>query len=149
MSAASDTLEAAIAGLIFNNTAFAGIGDASGILGSAAAGSLYVSLHTASPGEDGTQSTGEATYTGYARVAVARTAGGWTVTGGEFENAAVVQFPAATAGSSTVTHIGIGTASSGPGKLLLSSALQNPSSLAVTTGIAPKFDPGTINGSVA
>lgn len=149
MSAASDTLESALAGLIFNNTAFAGIGDASGVEGSATAGSLYVSLHTADPGEEGTQSTSEAAYTGYARVAVARTAGGWTVTGGAFANAATVQFPAATGGSSTVTHIGIGTAASGAGKLLLFSALSSPSSLAITTGIAPKFDPGTINGTVS
>lgn len=149
MSAASDTLESALAGLIFNNAAFAGIGDASGILGSAAAGSLYVSLHTADPGEAGTQSMSEAAYAGYARVAVARTAGGWTVTGGQFANAATVQFPAATGGTSTVTHVGIGTAASGAGKLLLSAALQDPASLTITTGIAPKFDAGEINGSVA
>ena len=33
---------------------------------------LYVSLHTADPGEAGDQTTSEATYTGYARIAVVR-----------------------------------------------------------------------------
>ena len=41
---------------------------------------LYVSLHTADPTASGNQSSSEANYTGYARVAVARTTGGWTVT---------------------------------------------------------------------
>ena len=39
--------------------------------GSSVAGSLYVSLHTADPGVGGGQNTNEATYSGYARVAVA------------------------------------------------------------------------------
>lgn len=56
--------------LLFQNLAAAGIGDASGLQPSAVAGSLYVSLYTAS---------GECAYTSYARVAVARSAGGWTV----------------------------------------------------------------------
>ena len=37
--------------LVFNNTAAALIGDASGLQPSATAGSLYVSLHTSDPGE--------------------------------------------------------------------------------------------------
>lgn len=48
--------------LIFNNTAWANVGDAPGILGSAAAGSLYLSLHTASPAEAGDQTTSEIAY---------------------------------------------------------------------------------------
>ena len=42
----SNSFETAILGLIFNNTDIAGIGDAGGLQNSAAAGSLYVSLHT-------------------------------------------------------------------------------------------------------
>ena len=41
--------------------------------------SLYVSLHTANPGATGNQTTSEAAYTSYARVAVARTSGGWAM----------------------------------------------------------------------
>lgn len=57
-AAATDLLE-----LIFNNVAWANIGDATGLPGSAAAGSLYISLHTASPGEGGDQTTNECSYT--------------------------------------------------------------------------------------
>jgi hypothetical protein len=106
--------------LVFNNTALALIGDASGLQPSGTTGSLYVSLHTADPGISGDQTTSEAAYTSYARVAVARTAGGWTVSGATVSNTAVVSFPACTGSSSTVTFVGIGTATSGTGKLLYS-----------------------------
>lgn len=49
--------------LLFQNTTWAGFGDSTGIVGSGAAGSLYFSLHTASPGESGNQSTNEISYT--------------------------------------------------------------------------------------
>lgn len=49
--------------LIFNNTTWADVGDATGIVGSTVAGSLYLSLHTSSPGEAGTQATNEIAYT--------------------------------------------------------------------------------------
>lgn len=103
---------------IFQNADIADIGDAAGLQNSAAAGSLYVSLHTADPGEGGNQTTSEATYTGYARVAVARSAGGWTVTANLVQNAAAVTFGLCTAGSNTITHWAVGTASSGTGKIL-------------------------------
>ena len=41
--------------LIFNNTNIANLGDATGIRGSSAAGSLYLALHTTDPGEAGDQ----------------------------------------------------------------------------------------------
>ena len=64
--------------LYFQNVDHASIGDAAGLQNSAADGNIYVSLHTADPA-GGNQTTSEATYTGYARVAVARTAVAWTV----------------------------------------------------------------------
>ena len=148
MAVATDTLKTDLLSNLFNNAAIAGLGDATGLRGSAAAGSFYISLHTADPGKAGTQSTSEATYTGYARVGVPRTAGGWTVTGSAVTNAAGVQFATATGGSNTITHVGIGTAGTGAGKLLYRLPLQNPSSFAVSAGIALKLDPGVINLSV-
>lgn len=64
--------------LLFKNTTWANIGDATGLVGSSTAGSLYVALHTADPSA-GNQNTSEATYTSYARVAVARSGAGWSV----------------------------------------------------------------------
>jgi hypothetical protein len=109
--------------LVFNNTNAGLIGDATGLRGSSTAGSLYVSLHTSDPGEAGDQTTNEATYTDYARVAVARSGAGFTVTADSVSPAADVEFPPGTGGSGTVTHFGIGTASSGAGKLLYKGAV--------------------------
>jgi hypothetical protein len=67
--------------LLFNNTNFANVGDVAGLRGSSLAGALFVSLHTADPGEAGSQSTSEATYTSYARVSMPRNGSTWTVTG--------------------------------------------------------------------
>jgi hypothetical protein len=67
--------------LIFNNTDIADIGDAGGLQNSATAGSLYIALHTADPGEAGNATTSESAYGSYARQAVARSGAGWTVSG--------------------------------------------------------------------
>lgn len=143
---ATNTFETALLGLIFNNTNIANIGDATGLQGSTAAGSLFVSLHTADPGEAGTQSTSEATYTSYARVAVVRSSSGWTIAGNQFSNAASINFPAATGGTNTITHFGIGTASTGGGSLLLKGALSG-GGLAVSSGITPVFNAGALTGT--
>ena len=128
---------------LFTNANVANVGDATGLRGSTTAGSLYVSLHTADPGEAGTQSTSEATYTGYARVGVVRSAGGWTVSGNAVSNTATITFGTCTAGSNTITYVGIGTDSAGAGTLLYKGALT--ASLAVSAGIAPFFAAGDLD----
>lgn len=133
----SNSWENALLLNLFNNSAVANVGDATGLRGSTVAGSLYISLHTADPGEAGTQSTSETTYTGYARVAVVRSGAGWTVSTNQVINAAVVTFGLCTAGTPTITHFGVGTDSSGAGTLLYSGALT--SSLTIGPGITPEF----------
>jgi hypothetical protein len=133
----TNAAEAALLDLVFLNTDWANIGDASGIQNSAAAGSFFISLHTADPGEAGSQTTNEASYTGYARVAVNRTAGGWTRSVSTVSNTALVQFAQCTAGSSTVTHFGIGTDSTGAGNLVFKGSLT--ASLSISAGIQPQF----------
>lgn len=103
---------------------------------------VYVALHTADPGEAGTQATSETTYTGYARVAVVRTAGGWTVSSGSGSNAAVVTFGACTVGTPTITHFSLGSVASGATELIFSGALT--ASLAVSPGITPSFAIGAL-----
>lgn len=98
---------------------------------------LYLSLHTADPGEAGSQLTSEATYTSYDRVTVARGSGGFTVSGATVSNTALVQFPQCTGGSNVITHVAIGTAASGAGQIIASGALN--SSLTVTNLIQPQF----------
>lgn len=135
-----NTFENDLLKLIFQATAIANLADNAA---SSPLTNLYVSLHTGDPGEGGDQTTSEADYTGYARVAVARTAGGWTVAANAVENAGAITFGACTAGSNTVTHFAVGTASSGAGKILYSGALD--ASLAVSAGITPEFAAGDLD----
>ena len=116
----------------FNATAFSWNGNSN----------LYISLHTADPGEGGNQTTSECAYGSYARQAVARNSGGWTVSGNQASNAALIQFPEASSGSETITHVVIGTSSSGTGQILYSGALN--SSRSVSTGIQPQFAIGAL-----
>ena len=142
----SNASETALLNHLFNNADWANVGDAAGLQNSAAAGSFYVALHTSDPGDAGNQSTSEASYTGYARVAVARSAGGWTVSGNQVSNTATVQFGECTAGSAVVTHFSVGLLSSGAGDILYSGALDATRS--VSAGITPLFNPATLTGTV-
>ncbi len=140
---ATNAFETALLALIYQNANAANIGDATGLRGSTAAGSLYVSLHTSDPGEAAaSQAASETAYTNYARVAVVRSAAGWTVAGNTVSNAAIVSFPAGGATGSTITHFGVGTGASGATDLLFKGALG--SSLAVSSGIAPSMAIGAL-----
>lgn len=131
----------AILALIFNATAWADIAENDS---SSPATNLYVSLHTADPGVGNNQTTNETAYTNYTRIAVARTTGGWDApSGGATANAALTQFPQCGVTGATITHVAIGTASSGAGTVLYAGALS--SSLAVALGIQPQFAAGALD----
>jgi hypothetical protein len=130
----SDSFENSLLKLIFNATAIANLADNAG---TSPLTNLYVSLHTADPGETGNQTTSETSYTSYARVAVARTTGGWTVTANSVSPVANIDFPAATGGSGTITHFGVGTASSGTGVLYYSGTVTP--NITVSTGVTPRL----------
>lgn len=133
----SNAMENGLLELIFKNTNFANIGDVTGLRGASTAGSVYLSLHTADPGEGGDQTTSECNYTNYARVAVARSGSGWVVTANSASPAANVDFPACGGGSNTATYFGVGTASSGSGVLLGSGAISP--SIAISSGVTPRI----------
>ena len=142
---ASNASENSILLLLYNNTNFANLGDATGLRGSTTAGSFFIALHTADPGEAGDQTTSEATYTSYARVAVARSSAGFTVSGTaptQVANAAAVTFAACTGGTNTITHFSVGLATSGASVIVNSGALT--ASLAVSNGITPSFAIGQL-----
>lgn len=136
-----NTFENDLLKLIFNATPIANLADNAA---SAPLTDLYLALHTADPGEAGSQTTSECTYTGYARVAVVRTSGGWTVSGASVSPAADVLFGACTVGSETATHASIGTAASGAGKILYSGALSP--TIAIALGVQPKITSGSTIG---
>ena len=121
--------------LIFNGTSIANLADnaASGPLAN-----LYWTLHTADPGAAGNQSTSEVNYTGWSRLAAARSGGGFTVAGVTMNPAATIEFPEMTGGSpQTATHLTIGTASNGSGKVLFRFALSPTISL--NTNVTPRL----------
>lgn len=115
----TNTSENAALLLLYNNTNIANLGDATGVRGSTTPGNMYMSLHTADPGEAGSQPTSECAYSGYARVGVARSSAGWTVTASSVSPTANVDFPQAGSGANeTATHFSTGFASSGAGTIL-------------------------------
>ena len=137
----SNAFENAWLQLVFQNTNIANIGDATGLRGSATAGQLFFSLHSADPGEVGTQATSEVSYTGYARVGVARSAVGFTVTDNSVSPAANVDFPACTGGTATATHFSVGVASSGATVVLYKGAISP--NIAISTGVTPRLTTAT------
>lgn len=121
--------------LILNGTAIANIADNAA---SAPLGSVYVSLHTANPGAGGAQNTSECAYTGYARVAVARTTSGWTASTAQSSSpVSSITFPACTAGSETATYACIGMASTGTGKILYCGAVSP--NISINSGVTPQL----------
>jgi len=140
MAGKSDTWEQGLIDLLFKNVDFTEVGDSGGLLGSASAGNLYFSLHTADPTDAGDQTSSEIGYTSYARVAVARGAG-FTRTGSSVSPAAAVTFPTGTGGSGTATHFGVGTAASGAGKLLYAGAITP--NIVCGDGVTPELTTAT------
>lgn len=140
----SDAWEGDLLKLVFQNINSSLIGDATGLRGSVSAGNLYVSLHTADPGETGDQTTNETVYTGYARVAVVRSAAGFTVSGNaptSVSPASNVDFPVCTGGTASITYFGVGTSPTGAGKLLYSGTVSP--TIAVSTGVIPRLTTAT------
>lgn len=120
--------------LIFNATGIANIADNAA---SSPLTNLYVSLHTADPTSAGNQTSSEANYTSYARVAVARTTGGWTVTSNSVSPVATISFPACTGGSNTITNWAVGTASTGTGSILYTGSVSP--NISVASGVTPQL----------
>lgn len=134
----SNTLENDVLGLLFNGTAIADLAENDS---TSPLTSLYLSLHSADPGEAGDQTTSECAYTGYARAAVLRNSGGFTVSGNSVTLTANVDFPAATAGTCTATHFAVGTASSGAGVVLYYGAVTP--NISISNGVTPRLGTGT------
>lgn len=148
MTLATDQFENETLAHYLTNAAHAGIGDATGLPASATAGSLFLSLHSADPGETGNQTTSEVSYGAYARVGVTRAGGSWNIASGSATNANLIQWPLCTSGSATATHVGIGTASSGTGKLLFRAPIV-AGSLSIVLNGTPEMVAGALTVSVS
>lgn len=138
----SNAFENEILLLILQNANIANVGDATGLRGSSSAGSLYLALHTADPGEAGDQSTNEVAYTSYARKAITRNSTEFPVSGNQASLGNAQSFPAGTGGSGTATHWSLGVASAGAGKILYKGALA--ASIICGAGVTPQIAAGTL-----
>jgi len=135
----STSLSNSILNLLFQGTAITGLATNATVSPNT---SLYVALHTANPGVGGSQTTSEAAYTGYARVAVVRTSSGWTTaSAGSTSPVASINFPAATGGTETETFFSIGTAATGAGVVLYAGAISP--SISVSNGVQPVLTAAT------
>ncbi len=134
----SNTLETALLNLIFCATAWANMADN-------AAGTpqtnIHTALHTADPGEGGTMSTSEAAYTSYARTNVARTSGGFTVSGNSVSPAATISFPAGSGGSGTVSYFSFGKTGGGSADIWFSGTVTP--NIVTGSGITPQLSTAT------
>jgi len=141
--------ESDLLALLFLNTAWANIGNSGGLLGSTVAGSYFIALHTSNPGQAGNQSTSEAAYSGYARVAIARSGSGWSLSGSDptiSSNVAAATYPTSASGPETESYFSIGTLSTGAGEYLWYGALTTP--LVVNIGITPSFAGGALTAGM-
>lgn len=140
----SNTFENEILNHLLVNANIANLGDATGVRGSTAAGSVYVCLHTADPGEAGTATTNEIAYTGYARQPLTRAsgAGGFTITGNSASPTNNVDFPEMTGGAGgTVTFWSVVKEVSGASVILYSGGVSP--NLVVQTGVTPRLKPSS------
>lgn len=138
----SDTTEAAILALIFNATAWGNYADNAATTPQT---NISVALHTADPGDTGTQSTSETTYTSYARQSVARTSGGWTVSGTSPTQVAPVSaitFAAGTGGSGTVTYFSTGKTGGGASAILWSGTVTP--NIVTGNGVTPQLTTASV-----
>lgn len=127
-----NTFENDLLKLIFNAVGISGLAqDAASPLTE-----LVVALHTADPGEAGTQATNETAYTNYARQTVARNTGGWTVTGESVSPVNNIDFPecGAAAPGPPITHWSVGT---GVANKLLYSGVVTPN-ITMAEGVVPR-----------
>jgi hypothetical protein len=128
-----DTYENDLLKLIFNATPIPNLADNTA---TSPATTLTVALHTADPGESGTQLTSEAAYTGYARVLVNRNSGGFTVTANSASFTANVDFGECTAlPGAAITHFSVGT---GVANKLLYSGTVTPN-ITMAVGVIPRL----------
>ena len=134
----ADTTETAILALIFNATAWGNYADNAA---STPQTNIQLALHTADPGDAGTMATSEIAYTSYARQTVARTSGGWTVSGGSVSPVANIDFAAGTGGSGTASFFSTGKTGGGTAAILWSGTVTP--NIVTGSGVTPRLTTAT------
>jgi hypothetical protein len=102
---------------------------------------IVAALHTADPGEAGTGSTNEITYTSYARTNVARSTGWTTSSAGSVSPAAIISFIAGTGGSGTASFFSLGKSGGGASPILFSGTVTP--NIVCGSGVQPQLSTST------
>ena len=144
----SNAFESKILRHILLNEAIAGLGDVTGLPASAAAGSLYLRLHKIALGEADAGNTNEADYTGYAAVAIPRSAAGFSEANGVATNVADIAFGLCTAAGHDVTGWSLNTAAAGAGTVLYKGSTLGYDGNAATIAVAVNGKPVISAGSL-
>jgi hypothetical protein len=137
----ADVTESAILALIFNATTWANYAINATTTPET---NIIIAGHTADPGDAGNQSTSEIAYTSYARVNVARTSGGWTISGtspAQASPVAAINFPAGTAGSGTMSFFSTGKSGGGATPILFSGTVTP--NIVCGSGVTPSLSTAT------
>lgn len=138
MAAKTTSYDTSLLALLLNATAIANVADNAA---SSPLTNLYLSLHTASPGVSGSQTTNEAAYTSYARTAITRNSAGFTCAAGVATLTSNQNFVTATGGAETETYFGVGSLASGAGVLFYFGPLSP--TIVVSTGVTPQLTNAT------
>ena len=143
----SNSFETSLLNHIFVNLAIANVGDVAGLPVAATPGSLWVRLYTSAIVVDDATIGTECAYTGYVAggIAVARSAGGWTVAGNNASNTAAITFGACTALTETVRYFALWLDNSTGTDSHRLYWGQLTSDLAVSSGITPEFAIGALD----
>lgn len=128
----SNLFETDILELYFNGVAHAGLAENQV---STPLTDLTLALHTGDPGEAGDMTTSECAYSGYTRVTVARTAGGFTISGDAVTPVADIDFPISGDGPETASFFSIGT---GVSDYIMYSGAISPTIL-INDGVIPRL----------
>jgi hypothetical protein len=137
----ADATESAILALIFNATAWANYADNAAATPQT---NIAVALHTADPGDAGNMSTSEIAYTSYARGSVARSSGGWTVSGTSPTQAALAAalgFTPGTGGSGTASFFSTGKTGGGATAILFTGTVTP--NIVTGSGVTPQLSTAT------
>lgn len=137
----SDTTEANILKLVFQAVTWADYGVSAG--SGTPETTINVSLNTGSSISDtDTMATNEISYTGYARLAPARSAVGWSITGSTINPAAALTFGLMTAGTGgTVQSFTTGKSGGGAAVVLWGGSVSP--SITVSNGVTPQLTTAT------
>lgn len=138
----SNFYETGILNLLLNGEAIPGIAAIDSTVNT-----LYVALHTGTPGGGGDQTVNEISYTGYARIAITRspTSPAWLISGSAPATASpanAITFGMMTGGTGgTVTYFSIGADLTGTGAIYYFGSVQP--TINIVTGLAPQLSTAT------